>query len=163
MTKLSELEKTCRRLEKEGKCSIEDFPFLYEVVNEYDFDSHPSPQQESIDPFLQDTIALVLGTLTEREAQVIVMRFGLDNNGSNTLSAIGKKFGVQPETIRQIEAKALRKLRNPTRWDILSYFMRDFPSIDKEYQKRRISYLICFYKVKDRKEQGNATIQYSVS
>ena len=57
----------------------------------------------------------VLGTLSERERQVLAMRFGLEDGRSRTLEEVGKAFGVTRESIRQIEAKALRKLRHPSR------------------------------------------------
>jgi RNA polymerase primary sigma factor len=57
----------------------------------------------------------VLSTLTEREEQVLRLRFGLEDGRSRTLEEVGKKFNVTRERIRQIEAKALRKLRHPNR------------------------------------------------
>ena len=64
----------------------------------------------------------MLHTLTEREARVLVLRFGLEDGRSRTLEEVGREFGVTRERIRQIEAKALRKLRHPTR----SRKLRDF-------------------------------------
>ena len=64
---------------------------------------------------LKDKMFEVLKTLTPREEQVLMMRFGLDDGNPKTLEAVGKKFGVTRERIRQIEAKALRKLRHPSR------------------------------------------------
>jgi RNA polymerase primary sigma factor len=57
----------------------------------------------------------VLETLSEREKKVLIMRFGLDDGKSKTLEDVGKEFNVTRERIRQIEAKAIRKLRHPTR------------------------------------------------
>ena len=57
----------------------------------------------------------VLDTLSERERKVLIMRFGLDDGKSKTLEDVGKEFNVTRERIRQIEAKAIRKLRHPTR------------------------------------------------
>ncbi len=57
----------------------------------------------------------VLGTLTEREQKVLTLRFGLEDGRARTLEEVGKEFNVTRERIRQIEAKALRKLRHPSR------------------------------------------------
>jgi RNA polymerase primary sigma factor len=65
----------------------------------------------------------VLGSLTAREAKVLRMRFGIDMNTDHTLEEVGKQFDVTRERIRQIEAKALRKLRHPTRSDHLRSFI----------------------------------------
>ncbi|MED5539696.1 MAG: sigma factor-like helix-turn-helix DNA-binding protein, partial [Pseudomonadota bacterium] len=67
----------------------------------------------------------VLGGLTAREAKVLRMRFGIDMNTDHTLEEVGKQFDVTRERIRQIEAKALRKLRHPTRSDYLRSFLDD--------------------------------------
>jgi RNA polymerase primary sigma factor len=65
----------------------------------------------------------VLHTLTEREARVLQLRFGLEDGRSRTLEEVGREFGVTRERIRQIEAKALRKLRHPTRSRKLKDFL----------------------------------------
>lgn len=67
----------------------------------------------------EQLIKSVLATLSPREANVIKMRFGLETGQAMTLEEIGMKYGVTKERIRQIEAKALRKLRNPIRLNIL--------------------------------------------
>jgi RNA polymerase primary sigma factor len=64
---------------------------------------------------LKEQMDDVLGTLSERERQVLAMRFGLEDGRTRTLEEVGKAFGVTRERIRQIEAKALRKLRHPSR------------------------------------------------
>ena len=64
---------------------------------------------------LKDALNGILETIDSREAKVIKMRFGLDNNEPMTLEEVGKNLGVTKERIRQIEDKALRKLRNPIR------------------------------------------------
>ena len=64
---------------------------------------------------LKEQLVDVLGTLTEREQKVLKLRFGLDDGLARTLEEVGKEFDVTRESIRQIEAKALRKLRHPTR------------------------------------------------
>jgi RNA polymerase primary sigma factor len=65
----------------------------------------------------------VLDTLTPREAKVLRMRFGIEMNTDHTLEEVGKQFDVTRERIRQIEAKALRKLRHPSRSDKLRSFL----------------------------------------
>ncbi len=65
----------------------------------------------------------VLAGLTPREAKVLRMRFGIDMNTDHTLEEVGKQFDVTRERIRQIEAKALRKLRHPSRSEILRSFL----------------------------------------
>ena len=64
---------------------------------------------------LKEQLVEVLSTLTEREEKVLRLRFGLDDGRSRTLEEVGKEFDVTRERIRQIEAKALRKLRHPSR------------------------------------------------
>ncbi len=77
-----------------------DQPSLYDTVSK---------------EFLRDYLNEVLDTLSERERKVLIMRFGLDDGKSKTLEDVGKEFNVTRERIRQIEAKAIRKLRHPTR------------------------------------------------
>ena len=74
---------------------------------------------------LKDEISEVLSTLTEREEKVIRLRFGLEDGKSRTLEEVGQMFGVTRERIRQIEAKALRKLRHPSRSRKLKDYMGD--------------------------------------
>lgn len=74
---------------------------------------------------LQEATREVLNGLTPREAKVLRMRFGIDMNTDHTLEEVGKQFDVTRERIRQIEAKALRKLRHPTRSDHLRSFIDD--------------------------------------
>jgi RNA polymerase primary sigma factor len=72
---------------------------------------------------LREVTAEILDTLTQREAKVLRMRFGIEMNTDHTLEEVGKQFDVTRERIRQIEAKALRKLRHPTRSDKLRSFV----------------------------------------
>jgi RNA polymerase primary sigma factor len=72
---------------------------------------------------LKDATKEILDTLTPREAKVLRMRFGIDMNTDHTLEEVGKQFDVTRERIRQIEAKALRKLRHPSRSDHLRSFL----------------------------------------
>ncbi|MEI8352039.1 MAG: RNA polymerase sigma factor RpoD, partial [bacterium] len=74
-----------------------------------------NPSEMTAYSLLKDRLKDVLGTLTEREQQVLNLRFGLADGYSRTLEEVGKQFNVTRERIRQIEAKALRKLRHPTR------------------------------------------------
>ena len=64
---------------------------------------------------LRDQLDEVLGTLTEREQKVLRLRFGMDDGRARTLEEVGKEFNVTRERIRQIEAKAIRKLKHPSR------------------------------------------------
>jgi len=75
----------------------------------------PSPMQSVYQSMLKDKIDEVLGTLTPREARILRMRFGLDTGTPFTLEEVGGKFGLTRERIRQIEGKALRRLRHPRR------------------------------------------------
>jgi RNA polymerase primary sigma factor len=77
--------------------------------------SQPSPIEAASRELLKENIEEVLATLTDREAKVLRMRFGLDGKNPMTLEEVGKEFGVTRERIRQIEAKALRKLKHPSR------------------------------------------------
>ena len=81
------------------------------------------PIDEATKNNLTDSTRDVLGSLTAREAKVLRMRFGIDMNTDHTLEEVGKQFDVTRERIRQIEAKALRKLRHPTRSDHLRSFI----------------------------------------
>lgn len=78
-------------------------------------DDAPAPAEAAAFSMLKDQLVEVLGTLTEREQKVLKLRFGLDDGRARTLEEVGKEFDVTRERIRQIEAKALRKLRHPTR------------------------------------------------
>ena len=78
-------------------------------------DTIMGPEDAASYAVLQDQIAKLLDTLTEREQRVLILRFGLKDGRSRTLEEVGKEFNVTRERIRQIEAKALRKLRHPSR------------------------------------------------
>jgi len=87
-----------------------------------------SPVDSATSTGLGESTRDVLGSLTPREAKVLSMRFGIDMNTDHTLEEVGKQFDVTRERIRQIEAKALRKLRHPSRSDML----RSFLELDKD-------------------------------
>lgn len=82
-------------------------------------DSIESPIEDIHQEQMNKTIKEVLSTLDEREADVIARRFGLGNRKAQTLEEVGKDYGLSKERIRQIEEKAMRKLRNPIRADML--------------------------------------------
>ena len=83
----------------------------------------PAPAEAASFMMLREQLEDVLGTLTDREEQVLRLRFGLDDGRSRTLEEVGQVFGVTRERIRQIEAKALRKLRHPSRSKKLKDFL----------------------------------------
>jgi RNA polymerase primary sigma factor len=74
-----------------------------------------APADAASRQMLKEQMEDVLGSLSERERRVLEMRFGLDDGRARTLEEVGREFGVTRERIRQIEAKALRKLRHPSR------------------------------------------------
>ena len=82
-----------------------------------------SPSELAVIEGLKESTQNVLDSLTEREAKVLRMRFGIDMNTDHTLEEVGKQFDVTRERIRQIEAKALRKLKHPTRSELLRSFL----------------------------------------
>lgn len=74
-----------------------------------------TPTESASEQLLKEQVKTILGTLTEREQKILKLRFGLEDGKSHTLEEVGQEFSVTRERIRQIEAKALRKLRHPTR------------------------------------------------
>ena len=86
-------------------------------------DDAPSPSEQAADVLLREHIEEVMETLTPREAKVLKLRFGLQDGRMRTLEEVGREFDVTRERIRQIEAKALRKLRHPSRSKKLKDFM----------------------------------------
>jgi len=77
-------------------------------------DSTPAPLELASQQLLKSQIGEALHKLTERERRIIILRFGLEDGRFRTLEEVGKEFGITRERIRQIEAKALRKLRHPS-------------------------------------------------
>ena len=82
-----------------------------------------SPIDLAVNEGLREATRSILESLTAREAKVLRMRFGIDMNTDHTLEEVGKQFDVTRERIRQIEAKALRKLRHPSRSEQLRSFL----------------------------------------
>jgi RNA polymerase primary sigma factor len=83
----------------------------------------PSPSQTAYENLLRERVEQVLGTLSPREARILRLRFGLENGHPYTLEEVGRKFGLTRERIRQIEGKALRRLRHPCRSRLLKDYL----------------------------------------
>ena len=98
----------------------EDDSHLGDFIQDED---SPAPQDSAAYTLLREQLEEVMGTLTPREAKVLKLRFGLEDGKSRTLEEVGKEFMVTRERIRQIEAKALRKLRHPSRSKKLRDYM----------------------------------------
>jgi RNA polymerase primary sigma factor len=79
----------------------------------------PNPSSSATDFLRKQEVAEVLSTLSEREAKIIKLRFGIESGYPRTLEEVGKMFDVTRERVRQIEAKAIRKLRHPSRTKML--------------------------------------------
>ncbi len=92
-----------------------------------------SPANETVRSMLKDEMNSALGTLTEREKKILVLRFGIQDGSSRTLEEVGNVFRVTRERVRQIEAKALKKLRHPTRSRRLRTFLDMTLAHQREY------------------------------
>ena len=111
--KVLEIQKIARDpVSLETPIGEEDDSHLGDFIKDED---SPSPQDAASYTMLKEQLDEVMETLTTREAKVLRLRFGLDDGKARTLEEVGKKFNVTRERIRQIEAKALRKLRHPSR------------------------------------------------
>jgi RNA polymerase primary sigma factor len=95
-----------------------------ELGNFIEDDASPTPAQSAYQTILREKVEQVLSTLTPREARVLRLRFGLQNGKQYTLEEVGQQFGLTRERIRQIEGKALRRLRHPRRSRQLRDFMQ---------------------------------------
>jgi RNA polymerase primary sigma factor len=104
----------------ETPCGDDEDSHLGDFIEDATF---VSPVESSTNIGLMETVRDVLAGLTPREAKVLRMRFGIDMNTDHTLEEVGKQFDVTRERIRQIEAKALRKLRHPSRSEQLRSFL----------------------------------------
>ena len=82
-----------------------------------------TPEENATSSMLKEQLVSVLGSLTPREQKVVMMRYGLEDGHAKTLEEVGKEFNVTRERIRQIEAKALKKLRHPSRSKRLKDFL----------------------------------------
>jgi RNA polymerase primary sigma factor len=96
-----------------------------ELGNFIENDNEPSPSDSAYGNMLKEKIEELLTTLTPREARILRLRFGLQNGRSYTLEEVGKKFGLTRERIRQIEGRALRRLRHPRRSRHLKDYLGD--------------------------------------
>ena len=104
------------------KVGDEDDSFLSDFIQD---EGTLTPTQSTRESMLNDSVEDVLDSLTEKEAMVIRLRYGIDDGETKTLEDVGKMFGVTRERIRQIEAKALRKLRHPSRSQKLKDFLNN--------------------------------------
>jgi RNA polymerase primary sigma factor len=118
-----------------------------------------SPVESATSEGLREAMRSVLETLTPREAKVLRMRFGIDMNTDHTLEEVGKQFDVTRERIRQIEAKALRKLRHPSRSERMQSFLDEHLDIDHSaaYEKKRKA--ISDKKTKDSEETAEKEVE----
>lgn len=96
-----------------------------ELGNFIENDSGPTPSESAYNKLLKEKIEELLNTLTPREARILRLRFGLQNGRSYTLEEVGQKFGLTRERIRQIEGRALRRLRHPRRSRKLRDYLAD--------------------------------------
>ena len=109
---INKLIRVSRQLLQETPIGEEEDSHLGDFIQD---DNVPVPSDAAAFTLLKEQLVEVLGTLTEREQKVLRLRFGLDDGRARTLEEVGKEFNVTRERIRQIEAKALRKLRHPSR------------------------------------------------
>jgi RNA polymerase primary sigma factor len=119
--KVREIQKIAQEpVSLETPIGEEDDSHLGDFIEDHDA---PAPADVAAYELLKEQLEDVLDTLTEREEHVLRLRFGLDDGRTRTLEEVGKVFGVTRERIRQIEAKALRKLRHPSRSKRLKDFL----------------------------------------
>ena len=119
--KVTEIQKIAQDpVSLETPIGEEDDSHIGDIIQD---DDSPAPQDAAAYTLLREQLEEVMKTLTPREAKVLKLRFGLEDGKSRTLEEVGKEFNVTRERIRQIEAKALRKLRHPSRSKKLKDYM----------------------------------------
>ena len=121
-------------------------------------DNVPVPADAAAFTLLKEQLSEVLGTLTEREQKVLRLRFGLDDSRARTLEEVGKEFNVTRERIRQIEAKALRKLRHPVRY---CYIIWGYETYTQMLSERRMQ--LAALKREEIEKSGSDILQTDVS
>ena len=94
---------------------FEDTPCFYKTHSLFSYDGEEQLIEDVDRELLQERLYDVLDTLTPREEEVLSLRYGLDGGGERTLEEVGQKYGLTRERIRQIEAKAIRKILHPSR------------------------------------------------
>ena len=128
-----EFRSLAARENRRERAYVDDFEKLYyedeedesKISDFVEDDTMLSPTESAAQDILKAQLMAVIETLTPREQKVIRLRYGLDDNHARTLEEVGKEFNVTRERIRQIEAKALRKLRHPNRSKKLQDFNED--------------------------------------
>ena len=117
-----------------------------------------SPSDVAESNMLKEQLIQVLNTLTPREEKVLRLRYGLDDSHPRTLEEVGKEFNVTRERIRQIEAKALRKLRHPNRLKKLKDFGTSPPNLTKDKRPTHISSTTATWRTSGANTANSATI-----
>ena len=120
-TRLYDNEHPCPKVLREA-CGRPLISYVFDSIDFIPDEDAPVPAEAASHTLLKEQLSGVLKSLTPREEKVLRLRFGLEDGRPRTLEEVGKEFNVTRERIRQIEAKALRKLRHPSR----SKKLRDF-------------------------------------
>ena len=107
------MERLLKLLEENARLPVEDLAAMLDIA----------PAEAAARTLMKEQLLNALKTLTPREEMVLKLRFGLEDGRQRTLEEVGREFKVTRERIRQIEAKALRKLRHPSRSKVLKDFL----------------------------------------